>query len=168
MDNSLVLVAHNLRSAHNVGSILRSADAFAIDQVFLTGYTPYPVTKNDSRLPHLAAKIDRQIAKTALGAEKTVDTAHAEDIRPVIKELKASGYEIAALEQTSEAETLQSYKPAAKVALIVGREVEGIEDDILRLADKHIEIPMSGSKESLNVAVAAAIAMHWLKNLNNA
>jgi 23S rRNA (guanosine2251-2'-O)-methyltransferase len=70
---NIILIVHNVRSTHNVGSMLRSADGFAVEKVYLTGYTPYPATASDERLPHLRAKIGRQIQKTALGAEKSVD-----------------------------------------------------------------------------------------------
>jgi tRNA G18 (ribose-2'-O)-methylase SpoU len=94
MSQQLIVIAHNLRSAHNVGSLLRTADGLGISEVILTGYTPYPATQNDSRLPHLAAKINRQIQKTALDAK--VNWRHAEDLTPVLKELRANGYVIAA------------------------------------------------------------------------
>jgi len=160
----LVLIAHNLRSAHNVGSLLRTAEGLGINKVYLTGYTPYPKTKNDSRLPHLASKISARITKTALGAENQLDWQQSDDIFEVINQLKEDGFEIIALEQTPEAEPLSDFEPAAKTALIVGREVEGIEPEVLAAADRTVEIAMHGSKESFNVAVAAAIALYQIKH----
>ena len=158
----LVFMVHNIRSAHNVGSILRSADGFSIEQVYLTGYTPYPKLERDQRLPHLAQKIHHKIAKTALGAEKTVNVDYQSDIMKLIDRLKTDGYEIVALEQAPKSEPISQVR-SAKMAVIVGREVEGLEAEILAKVDKIIEIPMSGTKESLNVAVAAAIMMYELR-----
>ena len=160
---SLLLIAHNVRSAHNVGSLLRTADGLGVQTVFLTGYTPYPVEANDKRLPHIAEKVERQIHKTALGAEKTVGWKHEEDIFGLIDKLKRDGFKIAALEQADGSVKLPSFTPTDSIALIVGREVEGIETDIVKQADIILEIPMLGQKESLNVASAAAIALYHLR-----
>jgi 23S rRNA (guanosine2251-2'-O)-methyltransferase len=165
-NHMVVLIIHNIRSAHNVGSLLRSADGFGIEKVYLTGFSPYPKKINDERLPHLADKIERRIQKTALGAVKSVDWEQNGDITGVIKQLKSNGYEIAALEQSSKSIDLISYKVPNKIALIVGNEVEGLDDQTLNLADVHLEIPMQGRKESFNVAVAGAIAMYYLKFLD--
>jgi len=159
----LVLLAHNVRSAHNVGSLLRTADGLGIQEVFLTGYTPYPLGADDSRLPHLAQKTDKQIAKTALGAEKTVKWQHQTEIKIVLEDLKSQGFKIAALEQATESIALPDFVPPDKLALIVGREVEGIEPEILNLCDLILEVPMFGSKESFNVVQAAAMALYHLR-----
>jgi 23S rRNA (guanosine2251-2'-O)-methyltransferase len=160
----VVLVVHNVRSTHNVGAILRSADGFGIMHVYLTGYTPYPEEENnDERLPHLRAKINRQIHKTALGAEETVPWSYTHEIESLITRLKDSGYLIAALEQTNKATPLNEFFPTKNTALIVGNEVEGLDEPTLDLATVHLQIPMQGAKESFNVAAAAAIAMYQLK-----
>lgn len=156
----LVLIAHNLRSAHNVGSLLRTAEGLGVNQVFLTGYTPYPFSPNDERLPHLALKTDKQISKTALGAEKLVDWQHVPDVNIALADLKKQGFTVAALEQAPGSIKLPDFKPPAKLALIVGREVEGIEPEILAICDQTLEIPMLGRKESFNVAQAAAMALY--------
>ncbi len=160
---SIVLIVHNVRSAHNVGSILRTADGLGIEQVYLTGYTPYPPSPNDRRLPHLAQKAGRQIQKTALGAEKTVPWEQRANVLALINDLRNSGYEIAALEQTKKATPLGRYKPAKNIALVVGSEIGGLEKGVLQMADKYLEIPMHGKKESFNVSVAAAIALYHLR-----
>jgi 23S rRNA (guanosine2251-2'-O)-methyltransferase len=159
----LVLIIHNVRSCHNVGSMLRSADAFGINKVYLTGYTPYPQEADDTRLPHLAAKIGRQIAKTSLGAENTVKWAHRDEISELLTELSERKYTLAALEQAPDAIKLADFKTPDRLALIVGREVEGIEPEVLEQVEYIVEIPMLGEKESLNVSVAAAVAMYQLK-----
>jgi 23S rRNA (guanosine2251-2'-O)-methyltransferase len=160
---SIVLIVHNVRSTHNVGSILRSADGFGLEKVYFTGYTPYPSTKNDSRLPHISSKIDKQIHKTALGAENNVAWQHAEQIEDVINKLKKQDYLIVALEQTQKSKLLNEFKSAKKTAIIVGNEVDGLDKAALNLTDEYIEIPMAGSKESYNVAIAASIAMYHMK-----
>ena len=158
----IVLIAHNLRSTHNVGSLLRTAEGLGIRSVYLTGYTPYPIMLGDTRLPHLAHKIDAQIHKTALGAEQMLAIKHDEDINAVIDELHQEGFQIIALEQDKRAIPLTLYTPSQKVAVIVGREVEGIEIEVRNQCDQIVEIPMSGTKESFNVAVAAAMALFQL------
>lgn len=163
MDREIVLIAHNLRSCHNVGSLLRTADGMLISSVWLTGYTPYPATASDDRLPHIAQKIDAQIHKTALGAEDSVSWNHSDSIQTVIERLKSEDFVIVALEQHKSSKVLQKYKVPKKVALILGREVEGIEKDVLELADTCLEIPMLGKKESLNVVQAAAMAMYHMR-----
>jgi 23S rRNA (guanosine2251-2'-O)-methyltransferase len=165
MPFKLVIVIHNVRSCHNVGSMLRSADVFGVYKVYLTGYTPYPYSSGDKRLPHLAQKADRQIHKTALGAEKTVNWTHQKNISTVLDKLRTEKYTVAAVEQSKNSIKLADYRPSAeKIALIVGSEVGGIEQAVLEEADAILEIPQSGSKESLNVSVAAAIAMYQLKS----
>lgn len=158
----IALIIHNVRSCHNVGSMLRTADGLGAE-VYFTGYSPYPLSKNDRRLPHEARRISSQIAKTALGAEQTAIWHQRADIYELIKDLRKNGYEIAALEQTKNAISLAKFAPSHKVAVIVGREVEGLEPKVIKSADKTVEIPMSGQKESFNVAVAAAIALYHLK-----
>ena len=159
----LVLIAHNLRSAHNVGSLLRTAEGLGVEQVYLTGYTPYPLAPDDTRLPHLAQKIDRQIAKTALGAEKSISWSHEPAVQDLMAALQKQGYAVAALEQAARSIKITGFKAPGKLALIVGREVEGIEPEILAAADYILEIPMLGRKESFNVVQAAAMALYELR-----
>ncbi len=158
--NKIVLIAHNLRSCHNVGSLLRTADGLGVEKVILSGYTPYPRAANDSRLPHLADKIQRQIHKTALGAEDSVSWEHIENIFTVFEKLRADGYVIAAVEQSEHSVNLPDYRPPEKLALLVGREVEGVEPEVLTACDLTLEIPMFGKKESFNVVQAAAMALY--------
>ncbi len=157
---NLVLIVHNVRSCHNVGSLLRTAEGLAVTKVYLTGYTPYPVMNADPRLPHLAAKIDRQIHKTALGAEKLVRWSHESDINKVIRQMKHDSYKVVALEQDARARSLSELENEPKIAVIVGREVEGLEPDIRDAVDLIVEIPMFGRKESFNVVQAAAMALY--------
>lgn len=161
----IVVIINNVRSAHNAGSILRSADSFAVDKVYFTGYTPYPAQKNDRRLPHIQKGVSYQIHKTALGAEDSVNWIREENIHTAVKELKNAGYNIIALEQTPKSLSLNKLKAPEKIALIVGNEIEGIDAETVKLADKAIEIPQLGSKESLNVAVATAVALYHLRFL---
>ena len=158
----IVLIAHNLRSCHNVGSLLRTTEGLGIEKVWLTGYTPYPALEDDQRLPHESQKITKQIHKTALGAEEHQPWQHADDIATVIDQLKHDGYKVVALEQTDQSVPLQTFTVPDRIALIVGREVEGVEAEVLARCDGSVEIPMSGKKESFNVAVAAAMALYHL------
>jgi 23S rRNA (guanosine2251-2'-O)-methyltransferase len=163
MNKDIVLVAHNIRSTHNVGSLIRTCEGLGVKMVYLTGYTPYPSLRDDDRLPHLAHKISKQIHKTALGAEQSQAIEHQPDINKAIRELKNQNYQIAALEQTKKSVSLLDFKAEPKIALIVGREVEGIESEVLDLADDIVEIPMFGKKESFNVAQAAAMVLYHLR-----
>lgn len=157
---SIIIIAHNLRSTHNVGSLLRTAEGLGVTAVYLTGYTPYPTHTADVRLPHLSRKINHNISKTALGAELSVAWQYQTDINGLIYVLREQGYVIAALEQTNTALLLPAYKPPERIAIIIGREVEGIEPAVLALTDLQLEIPMMGQKESFNVVQAAAMALY--------
>jgi len=156
----IVLIAHNLRSCHNVGSLLRTAEGLGIKEVIFSGYTPFPLLANDPRLPHEARKIAKQIHKTALGAEDMVAWRHIDNILEVIAELQRAGYRIVAIEQAHDALTLPDFRTPDKIALLVGREVEGVEPEVLAACDQIVEIPMFGRKESFNVVQAAAMALY--------
>jgi len=164
----IVLLIHDVRSALNVGSLLRTADGLGIDEVYMTGYTPYPEARGDSRLPHIRLRATKQISKTALGAEKSVKWSYQPDIVKLIAMLKKDGFSIAALEQVKNSQKLPGFKTNKDIALIVGSEVEGIDKDTLKLADLYLEIPMAGQKESFNVAVAGGIALYQLRWPNKA
>jgi len=152
----MVAILHNIRSAYNVGSIFRTADAAGIERLYLCGITPDPVDR--------FGKDVAKISKVALGAEKTVSWKHYASTARCIAFLKKSGYRIFAIERSrnSVPYTSVSIKHGEKIALIFGNEVEGLPDTILSLADAILEIPMRGSKESLNVAVAFGIAVYRL------
>lgn len=156
----IIVIAHNIRSTHNVGAIFRTAEGFGVTKIYLTGYTPYPVLSNDTRLPHIANKLESQIHKTALGAEKIVPFSHEEV--PPIEQLKAEGYRIVGLEQSSRSTLLQTYTAPEKIALLIGEEVHGITEELLAQCEDIIEIPMVGQKESFNVSVATGIALYAL------
>ena len=156
----IILLAHNIRSTHNIGSLFRTADGFGVEKIILSGYTPYPSVAHDDRLPHIHEKLTRQIHKTALGAELIVPFAY--ETTPPLERLKASGYRIVALEQAEQSQKLQNYEPQAKIALLIGEEVEGITPELLAHCDDVIEIAMVGQKESFNVSVATGIALYAL------
>lgn len=149
MPRRIALLAHNIRSLWNVGSFFRTADAFGVEKMYLTGYTGTPPR--------------REISKTALGADEWVPWEHQSDPFALIASLKEEGWTVAALEQTDTAVDLLTCKPPEKICLVVGHEVTGVPEEILRLCDPHLAIPMQGKKESLNVAVAAGIALHHLR-----
>lgn len=158
----LALVLANVRSAYNVGAIFRSADAFGVAEIILTGISPYPETPNDTRLPHVAAKAHAMISKTALGAESTIPFRQILKLSDAIADLKAHGYRVYALEQSPKSRPIDKFTPRFPCALIVGSEVKGVPKRILDEVDTILEIPMQGKKESLNVAVAAGIALFEL------
>lgn len=141
------IVLDNVRSMHNVGSVFRTADAFLMEGIWLCGFTPQP--------PH------RDIHKTALGATETVHWQYRQQATEVVKELKAAGYTIIAVEQVTGSIPLHHFNwdGHQKLALIFGNEVEGVQQSLIDLADVCIEIPQLGTKHSLNVANAAAIVL---------
>jgi 23S rRNA (guanosine2251-2'-O)-methyltransferase len=157
---SIILIAHDIRSTHNVGSLLRTAEGLGVSRVIFSGYTPYPATANDPRLPHLAQKIHAQIKKTALDAETLVPWEQCPDIVRTLTELKADGYTLVALEQAADSVKLPDFSPPEKIAILLGREVEGIDQELLKHCDVTVEIPMFGKKESFNVVQAAAMVLY--------
>lgn len=156
----IIVIAHNIRSTHNVGAIFRTCEGFGVRQIILSGYTPYPRVPSDTRLPHIAEKLTTQIHKTALGAETMVSFVYKE--LPSIEQLRADGYRIVGLEQDTRSVVLSDYQPPQKIALLLGEEVEGITGTLRGVCDDLIEIPMHGQKESFNVSVAAGIALYAL------
>jgi tRNA G18 (ribose-2'-O)-methylase SpoU len=159
----IIVIAHNIRSTHNVGAIFRTAEGFGVKKIILSGYTPYPLLEKDSRLPHIATKLTLQIHKTALGAENIVPFAYEEHVN--LESLRSAGYRLVGLEQDNRSISLSSYTPPEKIALILGEEVHGIPAELLAECEDIIEIPMVGQKESFNVSVAAGIALYKLSLL---
>jgi 23S rRNA (guanosine2251-2'-O)-methyltransferase len=156
----IIIVAHNIRSTHNVGSIFRTAEGFGIHNIILSGYTPYPKLINDARLPHIYDKLTAQIHKTALGAEQLVPFEYQEV--PDLLRYKNMGYRIVGLEQDERSTIITVYKTPEKLILILGEEVEGIATELRDICDDLLEIPMMGKKESFNVSVATGIALYAL------
>jgi tRNA G18 (ribose-2'-O)-methylase SpoU len=133
---------------YNVGAFFRTADAAAIEKLYLCGITSHPPK--------------RQIAKTALGAEQTVAWEHSWDAPAVVRELRARGYEIAAVETSLGSVDLFDWTPAFPVCLLFGHEVDGLRPELLALADTRVRIPMLGAKHSLNVATAGGVVVYEL------
>ena len=156
----IIVIAHDIRSTHNVGALLRTAECLGVAKLYFTGYTPYPEAGNDARLPHISKKLTQQIHKTALGTELTQPWEHYDDPLKCIAQLKADGYTVYALEQTAGSVELPTWSPPDKLALLIGREVEGIDDALLKVCDVHLEIPQFGTKESLNVVEATSMALY--------
>ena len=163
MKTEIVLIANDIRSCHNIGSLARSADSFGVKTIYCTGITPFVRAEADDRLPHIRKKIITDIHKTALCAENTVDIVYAPGLQALLRRLEASGYTIAALEQSNESISLKSPIKSKRIALILGSETTGIPQQILSICGLVFEIPMLGKKESLNVSIAGAIAMYELK-----
>jgi len=143
----LVLVLDNLRSMHNVGAAFRTADAFAIEKIYLCGITAQP--------PH------REIHKTALGATDSVSWAHEADTTSLCQRLQQDGYEVLAVEQASESTSLETFQPAdgKKYALVFGNEVFGVSDEVVAAVDQCLEIPQFGTKHSINVSVSIGVVL---------
>ncbi len=160
---SIVVIAHNLRSVHNVGSLLRTGEVFAVDMVYVTGFTPYPSHPGDERSAKLQAQQTRQLAKAAAGAERTMPFARRDDVHELLESLRAGGYVVAGLEIDPQAVALADYRPPRKVALVLGDEVKGIEAPLRDACDVLLQIPIHGDKHSLNVSVAAGIALYGLR-----
>lgn len=145
---SLRVLADNVRSMHNIGSLFRTSDAFRVDKIILGGISGRP--------PH------PEITKTALGAEESVAWEHVDDSVEAVEKLKKEGWTICVLEQAHDSVELQDFKPEGveqKILLVVGNEVNGVDQRIVDRADVVLEIPQEGTKHSLNVAASAAIAL---------
>jgi len=133
-----------------------------VREIILSGYTPYPTTKDDARLPHIAEKLHKQIQKTALGAESMVPFEYMEDITPYLTKQRELGRPIIGLEQDERSVFIGDFTPPEDFVLLLGEEVEGIDPELRSLCDTLIEIPMVGKKESFNVSVATGIALYAL------
>lgn len=143
----VIVVLDNVRSALNVGSAFRTADAFAVEKIVLCGISAQP--------PH------REILKTALGATDSVTWIYFEDSAVAAQSLKAEGYSIIGIEQAEDSVLLQMFEPQTegRYALFFGNEVNGVSDEVLAVADACIEIPQAGTKHSLNIAVCVGVVV---------
>lgn len=166
----MIVVLDNIRSTYNVGAILRTAEGFGASKVFLSGYTPR--VHDSELLPHLREKLDKEIHKTALGAEDMLEIYSSHDIISDLKDLKEQGWQIVGLENNiTDGRLIQMNSPllksklSDKVVLILGEEVHGIDYSLYDIIDLFLEIPMKGKKESFNVSVAAGIAMYAIISL---
>lgn len=162
MTRPLRLILHNIRSLHNVGQILRTADGSGVEAVIMTGFTPYPRQSSDDRPGYIVDRVMAGLAKTALGAEQTVQCHYFDTLAEAVNRQHKNNYAIAALEQAENATNLLDTRLEAPTALILGNEVDGLTKPEIALADHIWEIPMRGHKESLNVASAAAVACYQL------
>jgi 23S rRNA (guanosine2251-2'-O)-methyltransferase len=149
----IVVVLDNVRSAYNTGSVFRTCDGFRVSKIMLCGITSQP--------PH------REIHKTAIGAENTVEWNYFEDTKECIEQLKNEGYRIIGIEQTSSSKSLLelNWESGTKIGIVLGNEVDGLSENIINMCDEFIEIPQFGTKHSLNVSVAAGIVLWELTRL---
>lgn len=153
MAKTCVLILENLRSVENTASIFRTADGLGVSKIICAGTTPTPLDRFGRKRP--------DFAKVSLGAEE-INWEYQKELDPVIKELKEQEFQIIALEQSRGSKDLKNFKTMGNFALIVGNEVEGVSKESLDNADKIVEIPMRGKKESLNVSVSTGIALFML------
>lgn len=165
-NREVVVVAHNIRSVQNVGSILRTADCLGVEQVYASGYTPNLTTRTDGSnlplLPHVRDKLRRELRRSALGAEELVPFEYSNDVIALFDRLRADGFAVVGLEQDERSVALPEYSPSGKVALLLGEEVHGLTNELISKCDTLVEIPMFGTKESYNVAVATGIALYHI------
>ncbi len=145
------IFVENVRSVHNVGSIFRTADGFGAEKIYLTGYTACPPRKD--------------LSKTALGADLAVPWEYEEDPLKLAKKIKESGIKLILVEQTVSSKDIYSFDCNFPVCFIVGNEVSGVSEELSALADIHIEIPMRGIKQSLNVSVATGVVGYELARI---
>ncbi|MBP7114650.1 MAG: RNA methyltransferase [Candidatus Peribacteraceae bacterium] len=149
MSKDIVVIAHNIRSLWNIGAVFRSADAFNVSHIHLTGYTATPPRK--------------EIGKTALGAEATVPWSQENDPINIITQRKKEGYTIVSLELGEGSTPLMDFRPEKPVCIILGHEILGVPPELMKLSDATVQIPMLGTKNSLNVSVAAGIAFYHFR-----
>ena len=142
----IIVILENVRSAYNVGSVFRTADAFLLEAIYICGYTAHP--------PH------KEIKKTALGAEETVRWKHFKHMADALKELRGEGYRIYSVEQAENSIALNRFAESeGKLAVVFGNEVTGVEQETIAQTDGCIEIPQLGMKHSLNISVAAGVVL---------
>jgi tRNA G18 (ribose-2'-O)-methylase SpoU len=151
---SLVFILHNIRSAHNVGSIFRSSDGIGVEKIYCVGYTPVPALPEKKYLN----AAEKQIKKTALGAENIVSWGYSRNLTPLLRRLRADGFQVVGLEIAPGSIEYSQLIPQKRVALLLGNEIRGISKKVLASCDAIVSIPMRGEKESLNVSVAGAVA----------
>lgn len=148
----IVLILDNIRSRNNVGSAFRTADAFLIEKILLCGITATP--------PH------REIHKTALGATDSVSWSYFDSVMEAVESVKKNGYRVIAIEQADEKVMLQDYRPAEeeKLAFVFGNEIHGVSEEVIRAADRVVELPQYGTKHSLNISVTVGIVLWDVMN----
>ncbi len=146
------LILENIRSAHNVGAMFRTADGAGVSKIFLIGYTPAPIDR--------FGRVQPEISKTSLGASAEIEWEKSDDISKIIKKLQSEEMKITAVEQSKNSVRLSEFYVPERVAYIVGNEIEGVSKEALELVDTVIEIPMLGKKESLNVSTTAGIVLY--------
>ena len=152
-ESGIVLVLDNIRSAHNVGSAFRTADAFGVDKIYLGGICPVPPSP--------------ELRKVALGAEEVVPFEHVQDVEALVHRLQADGYTVIAVEQTVHSVKLDEFRVGrARYALVFGNEVEGVQQEVVDAADFALEIPQKGTKHSLNVSVSIGVVL-WAFQQNH-
>ena len=151
LERQKYLVLYNIRSSYNVGAIFRTADAVGVNKIFLVGVTPCPLDK--------FKRSNSKISKSALGAETSVSWEYKKTISPLLKKFKKDQIQVIALEQSSNSIDYKKIKLTENWTLVLGEETTGLPESILKLCDQVAEIPMAGSKESLNVAVATGVAL---------
>lgn len=145
------VILHNIRSAHNVGSIFRTADGAGVSKIYLTGYTPAPKDR--------FGREHAEIQKTSLGAAESVLWEQWDDLDTLLTKMRGDGVAIAAVEQYPRSVDYRTFTATPDTAFIFGNEVEGVPEDVCAAADVVLQIPMLGTKESLNVSVAAGIIL---------
>lgn len=163
------LLANNIRSAYNVGSLFRLGDAVGIEKLYLTGYTPHPKMDNDLRPAYVAAQTHRILQKTGLAGIESVPWKHSENALEIINQLKINGVKIISIERYTGSLNYLDYLKEHKaeleksgVCFIVGHERDGVDPEILKVSDAIVEIPMKGLGNSLNVAMAATVVLYSL------
>ena len=151
-ESGVVLVLDNIRSAHNVGSAFRTADAFGVDKIYLGGICPVPPSP--------------ELRKVALGAEEVVPSEHVDDVVALVIRLQAEGYTVIAVEQTVHSVKLDEFQrePGRKYALVFGNEVDGVQQEVVDACDYALEIPQQGTKHSLNVSVSIGVILWGIRN----
>ncbi|MBQ6953117.1 MAG: RNA methyltransferase [Bacteroidales bacterium] len=151
-ESGVVLVLDNIRSAHNVGSAFRTADAFGVDKIYLGGICPVPPSP--------------ELRKVALGAEEVIPSEHVDDVVALVTRLQAEGYTVIAVEQTVHSVKLDEFQrePERKYALVFGNEVNGVQQEVVDACDYALEIPQQGTKHSLNVSVSIGVILWGIRN----
>lgn len=160
----IILIADNIRSLYNVGSLFRVADGVNLEAIYLCGMTGYPMTDNDPRPIWVAERADKEIRKTGLAGVNAVPFQYFETTEAAIADVKTKGYQAVGLELAQDSVAYRSFPYRFPLAVVIGHETDGVADSILKQLDGTVHLPMHGQGKSLNVSTAAAAFLYYIED----
>lgn len=160
----VILIADNIRSLYNAGSLFRLADGVNLEAIYLCGITGYPKAENDGRPAWIAERADKEIRKTGLAGVNSIPFRYFETTNEAINAARSSGYQIVGLELTDTSIDYRDFNYTYPLAIVIGHETDGVDAEVLSRLDATVHLPMNGSGKSLNVSTAAAAFLYYLES----